>query len=34
MGFEDTGERHHLREGSPLRVVLMRRGLPGEASSA
>jgi ribosomal protein S18 acetylase RimI-like enzyme len=30
MGFEDTGERHDLRETSPLRVVLMRRHLPGE----
>jgi ribosomal protein S18 acetylase RimI-like enzyme len=29
MGFEDTGERHSLREGSDLRVMLMRRDLPG-----
>lgn len=27
LGFADTGERHVLREGSPLEVVVMRRGL-------
>lgn len=36
MGFEDTGERHPLREGSALRVVQMRRPLlrPQPARSA
>jgi ribosomal protein S18 acetylase RimI-like enzyme len=29
LGFADTGERHALREGSPLEVVVMRRGLGG-----
>lgn len=27
LGFADTGERHALRDGSPLEVVVMRRGL-------
>jgi ribosomal protein S18 acetylase RimI-like enzyme len=29
MGFADTGERHALREGSPLEVVVMRRDARG-----
>jgi len=29
LGFADTGERHALREGSALEVVVMRRGLGG-----
>ena len=29
LGFADTGERHPLRDGSPLEVVVMRRGLGG-----
>lgn len=29
LGFADTGERHALRDGSPLEVVVMRRGLGG-----
>jgi GNAT superfamily N-acetyltransferase len=27
LGFADSGERHALRDGSPLEVVVMRRGL-------
>ena len=29
LGFSDTGERHALRDGSPLEVIVMRRGLAG-----
>ena len=29
LGFVDTGERHALRDGSPLEVVVMRRRLAG-----
>ena len=29
LGFADSGERHALRDGSPLEVVVMRRGLGG-----
>lgn len=29
LGFSDTGERHALRDGSPLEVIVMRRGLGG-----
>lgn len=29
LGFADTGERHALRDGSALEVVVMRRGLGG-----
>jgi len=29
LGFADTGERHPLRDGSPLEVVVMRRDLVG-----
>jgi ribosomal protein S18 acetylase RimI-like enzyme len=29
LGFADTGERHALRDGSPLEVVVMRRRLGG-----
>ena len=29
LGFADTSERHALRDGSPLEVVVMRRGLGG-----
>lgn len=29
LGFADTGERHALRDGSPLEVVVMRRDLGG-----
>jgi ribosomal protein S18 acetylase RimI-like enzyme len=29
LGFADTGERHPLRDGSPLEVVVMRRRLDG-----
>jgi GNAT superfamily N-acetyltransferase len=29
LGFAHSGERHALRDGSPLEVVVMRRGLGG-----